>query len=63
MRRKLRGSAHCLCAPLLLALPAASAAAANVTMASDGRTMVANIMSFIESNFLGRWGFEVKAGV
>jgi PQQ-like domain len=37
--------------------------AANVTMASDGETMVANIMSFIETNFLGRWGFEVKGGV
>ncbi|MEH6568200.1 MAG: hypothetical protein V7709_03925 [Halioglobus sp.] len=37
--------------------------AANVTMASDGKTMVANIMSFIETNFLGRLGFEVKGGV
>ncbi len=37
--------------------------AANVTMASDGKTIVANIMSFIESTFLGRLGFEVRGGV
>ncbi|MCZ6829190.1 MAG: hypothetical protein O7F73_06315 [Gammaproteobacteria bacterium] len=37
--------------------------AANVTMASDGKTIVAQNMSFIESAFLGRLGFEVKGGV
>ena len=37
--------------------------AANVTMASDGKTLVANNLSFIENMFLGRMGFEVKAGV
>ena len=33
--------------------------AANVTMASDGETIVANNTSFIETNFLGRLGFDV----
>lgn len=37
--------------------------AANVTMASDGETIIAQSMSFIESAFLGRLGFEVKGGV
>ena len=37
--------------------------AANVTMASDGRTIVAQSLSFIESCFKGRLGFEVKGGV
>jgi outer membrane protein assembly factor BamB len=37
--------------------------AANVTMASDGKTIVSQNMSFIESAFLGRLGFDVKAGV
>ena len=37
--------------------------AANVTMASDGETIVAQNMWFIESAFLGRLGFEVKGGV
>ncbi len=37
--------------------------AANVTMASDGRSIIANNMAFIESAFLGRLGLDVKGGV
>lgn len=37
--------------------------AANVTMASDGGTIVAQNISFIESAFLGRLGLDVKGGV
>ncbi|MEH6552341.1 MAG: PQQ-binding-like beta-propeller repeat protein [Pseudomonadales bacterium] len=37
--------------------------AANVTMASDGKTIIAQNLSFIESAFKGRVGLDVKGGV